>query len=463
MKKTFFFSLLVLLMTACNFSSTITVLPGTKEFPKEGGEFTITVTTDNDQREWIAECDSAWIHLDKTAGIGGDKVEVTVDANPYATTQSATIHFRCESNSVHVIVLRAGTGSSSSEGKPSQNPNAPIQVDVTEIEAPAEGGEYDVQVMAASDLKWMVSSNASWVSYNIGVEKGNKTIKLTIAPAAKDVYDKMEAVVTLKPQASTSDDDKTYIYVTRKGNPAPVFTIFNNKKVMFAPGNLQYSAAWKEWRFAQHQYTVIGADNKYISATNYDYIDLFGWGTSGYNDCYPYLSEEDDSKYGLANVDIEGTEYDWGIFNSANITNSPNKEYKWFTLSSVDWNTILEKNVTTLGKLNGVEGLFVYPDGMAVTGKETFDDYTTYTAEESWVTENGVLFLPSAGFRVGTTYCPEMTLMGRVGEVGLSDYWTSTVDGVLEFSSKEGEVTTVGYPSGKCVGLPVRLAREVEQ
>ena len=154
MKKTFFFSLLVLLMTACNFSSTITVLPGTKELPKEGGEFTITVTTDNDQREWIAECDSAWIHLDKTAGIGGDKVEVTVDANPYATTQSATIHFRCESNSVHVIVLRAGTGSSSSEGKPSQNPNAPIQVDVTEIEAPAEGIDYETKPDTTLEELW---------------------------------------------------------------------------------------------------------------------------------------------------------------------------------------------------------------------------------------------------------------------------------------------------------------------
>ena len=462
MKKNLFYAVfMTMFMTACNFSSTILVTPATKTLPAEGGEFTVSVTTDVETSEWTAECDSTWLHMDKTSGVGSDKVAVTVDANPYATTQSTTIRFRDDKNLVQVIVMREG-GDGSGD-KPSQNPKAPVKVDITEIQSPADGGTYDVQVTADADLKWSVSSNASWVRSNIGVEKGNKKITLTVDAAPTTTYDPTEAVVTLKPQTSTSDDEKTYIYITRAGQPAPVFTIDKGKKVMFAPGNLQYSPAGNMWRFAEHQYTIIGEDNKYISATGFDYIDLFGWGTSGYNECYPYLFA-DDAKYGpTGEHDIEGTEYDWGVYNSDKIENSPNKNYKWFTLSSMDWNYILEHNVTTLGKFNGVEGLFVFPDGWEKISTMTFSNYTSFSyslANENVVTENGVLFLPNAGYRNNKNY--GTGVFGR--------YWTSTVyqangAGIIEFSSSndggDGDVYTLGDPNIRSTGLPVRLAREV--
>ncbi len=462
MRKTILFSAFMLvMMTACNFSSTILVTPGTKTLPAEGGEFTVSVTTDVETNEWTAECDSTWLHMDKTSGVGSGKVNVTVDANPYSTTQSTIIRFRDEDNLVQVIVMREGTGESGE--KPSQNPNAPVKVDVSEIQAPADGGTFDVQVTAAADLKWSVSSNASWVKSNIGVEKGNKKITLTVDAAPSTTYDPTEAVVTIKPQTSTSDDEKTYIYITRAGQPAPVFTIDDKgRKVMFAPGNLQYSVG-NIWRFADHQYTVIGDDNQYISATNYNYIDLFGWGTSGYNECYPYLFAAD-AQYGpTGEEDIEGTEYDWGVYNSDKIQNSPNKNYKWFTLSSMDWNYIFEHNVTTLGSFNGVPGLFVFPDGWEYISGMTFDNYTSFSYSldnEDIVTENGILFLPNAGYRNLKEY--------NVGIYG--QYWTSTVygakgAGIIEFSSKnsggDGEVYTLADPNIRPTGLPVRLAREV--
>ena len=47
MKKHLFYAVfMAMLMTACNFSSTIIVTPATQTLPKEGGEFTVSVTTE---------------------------------------------------------------------------------------------------------------------------------------------------------------------------------------------------------------------------------------------------------------------------------------------------------------------------------------------------------------------------------------------------------------------------------
>ncbi|MBO4666114.1 MAG: hypothetical protein J5612_04505 [Paludibacteraceae bacterium] len=78
------------------------------------------------------------------------------------------------------------------------------------------------------------------------------------------------------------------------------FSVSATKKVIFAGGNLQYNAAQDQWRFAEHQYDVIGdapgsgnltgTTKQGVScggtisdrATQDKWIDLFQWGTSGY-------------------------------------------------------------------------------------------------------------------------------------------------------------------------------------
>ena len=70
-------------------------------------------------------------------------------------------------------------------------------------------------------------------------------------------------------------------------------------KVYFSKGNLQYRASTKTWRFAEHQWdfvgstevergqpggNVTGSSNHLISQSYDGWIDLFGWGTSGYHD-----------------------------------------------------------------------------------------------------------------------------------------------------------------------------------
>ena len=79
-----------------------------------------------------------------------------------------------------------------------------------------------------------------------------------------------------------------------------LFTINDNgDQVYFSQGNLQYQASTNTWRFAEHQWdyvgtqipdvqgyvggNVAGSSNHLIAETYNGWIDLFGWGTSGWN------------------------------------------------------------------------------------------------------------------------------------------------------------------------------------
>ena len=62
-----------------------------------------------------------------------------------------------------------------------------------------------------------------------------------------------------------------------------VFSVSDSTMIHFSKGNLQYQASTETWRFATNQYDIVGLANNQISNTNEGWIDLFGWGTSGYN------------------------------------------------------------------------------------------------------------------------------------------------------------------------------------
>ena len=79
------------------------------------------------------------------------------------------------------------------------------------------------------------------------------------------------------------------------------FSISNSEKVCFSQGNLQYQASTSTWRFAEHQYDIIGAANANISDTYDGWIDLFGWGTG-----------DDPTKHTTDNNDYS-VFTDWGV------------------------------------------------------------------------------------------------------------------------------------------------------
>lgn len=91
----------------------------------------------------------------------------------------------------------------------------------------------------------------------------------------------------------TLKDDQRYVVGRNTLNPLvfsnlvfrPVgaigglFSVSATQQVYFSQGNLQYQASTTTWRFAEHQYDYVGADNENISSTYSGWIDLFGFGT----------------------------------------------------------------------------------------------------------------------------------------------------------------------------------------
>ena len=66
------------------------------------------------------------------------------------------------------------------------------------------------------------------------------------------------------------------------------YSVSDSVTVVFAKGNLQYQAVTNTWRFAENQYDVIGEENALVDTFYNGWIDLFGWGTSGFDSLMPY-------------------------------------------------------------------------------------------------------------------------------------------------------------------------------
>ena len=250
------------------------------------------------------------------------------------------------------------------------------------------------------------------------------------------------------------------------------FSVSDSTKVYFSQGNLQYQASSKTWRFAEHQFDIVGFDNKNISEKYNDWIDLFGWGTSGYNGKNPYMTSTDYSDYGDGYNDIAGTNYDWGVYNA--ISNDGNQAGQWRTLTNDEWAYLINTRTEASSKkgvatVNDVTGLILLPDnwtqpeGLTFTsgvadnyGSEYYATVNSYTASE-WakMEANGAVFLPAAGYR----YVTDVVYVGSNGI-----YWSSSADGddyalYLYFGSSY--VYTLSYGRGN--GLSVRLVQDVKK
>lgn len=196
-----------------------------------------------------------------------------------------------------------------------------------------------------------------------------------------------------------------------------LFSVSPTEQVRFSPGNLQYQASTDTWRFALNQYDVVGANNANISTSNEDWIDLFGWATSGYAGCEPYLTSTDASLYGI-DESIDSTNYDWGIYNA--ISNGGNSAGMWRLLSKDEWGYLLYEragasDLLGVGCVAGVNGLillsddFVLPDSIEFrhavasdSGEDLYRIVNDYTAVE-WTRMEaaGAIFFPAAGARIG--------------------------------------------------------------
>lgn len=252
-----------------------------------------------------------------------------------------------------------------------------------------------------------------------------------------------------------------------------LFSVSEDRQVRFSKGNLQYQATTNTWRFAEHQYDMVGKDNEKISETYNGWIDLFGWGTSGYDhgavNWHPWSGNKDSQSnalheaYGKAsyNLDDQTGQADWG-YNA--ISNGGNEEHLWHTPSRDDWRYLVFVRNTASGVrfakacVNGVNGLLLLPDNWDVS---TYQLNSVNTSEigydrnvvtlfdwEQMLEPAGVVFLPEAGVR---------TIDGVYTDAG--GYYSSTAG--AEDSYGIGFVL-IGATGHRGDGLSVRLVRDVE-
>lgn len=286
--------------------------------------------------------------------------------------------------------------------------------------------------------------------------------------------------------------------ITKQGNVSiengaikAAFSVSDSKQVYFSQGNLQYQASTDVWRFAENQWdyvgtqtldangnsggTVNGSDNTNI-CENYDgWIDLFGWGTSGYNGKNPYMTSMDHSVYGDdGHNEIAGTNYDWGVSNA--ISNGGNQAGMWRTLTGEEWLYLIHNRVNAShlrgqGRVNNVNGLILWPDGcktsllVKLNFKYNPNDYSTnvYSLDEWAIMQShGAVFLPATGYRYGTD-------VGDVGSYGY--YWLSSAfDSDYSDYSDYGDADYLYFSGGMIVGsnqfrefgFSVRLVQDVK-
>ena len=257
-----------------------------------------------------------------------------------------------------------------------------------------------------------------------------------------------------------------------------VFSVSATQQVTFSPGNLQFNAALGShqcadgmtmqgtWRFAEHQWDMVGmgygqtntdnwcyiggtvqnSDNRKISSTYDGWIDLFGWGTSGWNsganayqpwstsnaysDYYPGGSYQNSLTGNYANAD-------WGVYNQI----GDDDPRTWRTLTDDEWYYLINTRTNAgskygAAKVNGMTGVVILPDvftlpagcgftsGMTSANNNRDWSYVVstnnYTSAQWQLMEAaGAVFLPCAGYRDGTT-------MDYAGTHCF--YWSSTAD-----------------------------------
>lgn len=262
------------------------------------------------------------------------------------------------------------------------------------------------------------------------------------------------------------------------------FSVSATKKVRFSQGNLQFNAALGThqcadgttkqgtWRFAENQYDTAGMDNDTSDPTTSNWKDIFAWGTSGYNDCHPFVDYSASlSLYGGGDQAIEGTNYDWGIY--CPIINGGNKAGLWFTLSDDEWAYLLQSRFNanqkyTLARVNSMNGMILLPDtwetpnGISLTVAATYESNILSYEEWQKLEKNGAIFLPAAGdgeFGYGNN---SIFYEEHFNQTGF--YWTSTNEGSISAKNIyiSESLTSIFQWNWRHHHFSVRLVQEVK-
>lgn len=305
-----------------------------------------------------------------------------------------------------------------------------------------------------------------------------------------------EPEVPVTPTAPTGAVDGTFTINAQGG------------KVYFSQGNLQYQALTKTfrfgnpWDFVGGTYgitgnnpngepwpgTVAASNNCLASATYEGWLDLFSWGTSGWNggvlSYQPYSIVGDPSPcdwawqhYLVGNDANNGlvgqyANADWGVYNA--ISNGGNQAGLWRTLTSDEWEYVIkgrEGNRFCKATVNEVKGLILIPDGwdnaafalksINSTGAGFDANVINQSTWENTCAPAGLVFLPQTGKRVCNYMGDHYSVSLDLSE-GYGLYWSSTPKSettAYQYNFHSGNVNLDG--GLRYQGLAVRLVQDV--
>ena len=299
-----------------------------------------------------------------------------------------------------------------------------------------------------------------------------------VAIADDDIYDYEKSEVSF-------EKGKYYEITIKMNKVASLFSVGNNKRVHFAPGNLYWS--YGEWRMYANAWEYVGnaANNNNPTATE-GRIDLFCWGATGLNGVAPNT----ETSFYTENVNLAG-DNEWG---NVDLAYNPTGQTGWRTLSNPEWFYLINTRHNARSKMgfatithdNGLAtcGLVLLPDGWILPDGYSFtsglpDRYSTniYTKDQ-WdnMALAGAVFLPAAGQRSGSVVTNVDNPSPEYSNSGY--YWTSSFSTYMDqgnqcayyvwFSDTGGFNNTTGtegyryYEDRRSRGKSVRLVCDAE-
>lgn len=278
-------------------------------------------------------------------------------------------------------------------------------------------------------------------------------------------------------------------FTSSSGILTGVFSVSATTKVKFSQGNLQYQASTNTWRFAENQWDYVGGmetgletgtvyengikcSNNLISSTYDGWIDLFGWGTSGYNhgaSCYQPWNDNANvngyQAYGSSTCNLfeQTGKADWGY---NRISNGGNVEGKWRTLTTEEWDYLINgrtnaSNLYGHGKIENINGFILLPDnwalpsGLNFTSGESMWTNSYTTVQWTLMESAGAIFLPITGYRVETDLYDTRSN---------GSYWSSSYSGPAHSNSLffYSSGITPQCRSNRFCGNSVRLVHNIE-
>ena len=449
----------------------------------------ITVTT---SELWVAETRAEWWLVSPSGGDGTGSVTVSVTVNDSDVSRESYVNISTASETKVLVVVQfanesIGGDDDGDEGGETVIEGAPELAKTTVSDITVNAASFTSTINSASEYLLTESGFCIGTSENPTVE--NSVIIISSDDEEPDLGTYSKRYVGLK--SNTTYYVRSYATNTKgtgygenvefKTKASEAFTyqtgtisggyfsINESNRIAFSQGNLQYQASTGTWRFAEHQYDMIGEDNSNTSSSYSGWIDLFGWGTSGWNSgakaYQPYSTSIDNADYKVGgdythSLTDEYANADWGVYNK--ISNGGNQAGLWRTLSYDEWAYVILGRTDAdalkgTATVNGVSGMILLPDNWTApdgitfkNGMNGFEANTYTTSEWSKMESNGAVFLPAAGIR------------GRLGvdKVGSDgDYWSASKTYSDAFILYFGNDSAQMLSFGRRNGISVRLVR----